>query len=201
MQSKLRRRIATSPIARGAAFPLRTMAVARYDAHVWRACSKEPHWARRVGWHALVRATQRDHAAEMGTHLGLGSCVIAAALLRNVNGRLTTIDIDPEAGYLIAEPWASVIDRRSGSSVDELVRIRDVGMFIHDSLYTYGYETSELVAVEANLLPDALILSDNAHDPSAMSDWVERSGRHYPSFEEPPSTIGGRRRYRCRLCK
>ena len=34
MQSKLRRRIATSPIARGAAFPLRTMIVARYDAHL-----------------------------------------------------------------------------------------------------------------------------------------------------------------------
>src|SRR5690242_8026999 len=34
MQSKLRRRIATSPIGRGAALPLRTMAVARYDAHL-----------------------------------------------------------------------------------------------------------------------------------------------------------------------
>ena len=34
MQSKLRRRLATSPIARGAALPLRTMIVARYDAHL-----------------------------------------------------------------------------------------------------------------------------------------------------------------------
>src|ERR1700687_3457871 len=34
MQSKLRRRIATSPIARGAALPLRTIAVARYDARL-----------------------------------------------------------------------------------------------------------------------------------------------------------------------
>jgi hypothetical protein len=34
MQSKLRHRLANSPIARGAAFPLRTMMVARYDAHV-----------------------------------------------------------------------------------------------------------------------------------------------------------------------
>ena len=192
MQSKLRRRIATSPIARGAAFPLRTMMVARYDAHLigrsvdwlvrdretpnftydlnslnrdqlcwfisavtgaeigqvraWmreleddskltdhltrrlssnprrRICAKEPHWARRSGWYAIVRAAQPDHVVETGTHLGLGSCVIAAALLRNGHGRLTTIDIDQEAGYLIGEPWASVIDRRTGSSVDLLGR-------------------------------------------------------------------------------
>jgi len=34
MQPPLRRRLANSPIARGAAFPLRTVIVARYDAHV-----------------------------------------------------------------------------------------------------------------------------------------------------------------------
>src|SRR5690348_9242050 len=153
MQSKLRRRIATSPVARGAALPLRTMAVARYDARLigrsldwlvrnrettnytydlnelnldqlywfvaavtgaeigqvrawaqelqkdedllgeltrrlssnptWRVCATEPHWARRLGWYAIVRATEPDHVVETGTHLGLGSCVIAAALLKN----------------------------------------------------------------------------------------------------------------------
>ena len=90
---------------------------------------------------------------ETGTHLGLGSCIIAAALLRNGHGRLTTIDVDADAGYLITEPWASVIDRRIGSSVDELASLRDVGMFLHDSLHTYEYETSELAAVEPNLRP------------------------------------------------
>ena len=221
MQSKLRRRMATSPIARGAAFPLRTMIVARYDAHLigqsvdwlvhsrethnfaydlnsinrdqlcwfisavtgakigqvraWmqeldddshltehltrrlssnprrRICATEPHWARRSGWYAIVRATQPDHVVETGTHLGLGSCVIAAALLRNGHGRLTTIDIDPEAGYLIGEPWASVIDRRIGDSIDMLGSLKDVDMFLHDSLHTYDYESGELKAVEPNL--------------------------------------------------
>ena len=47
MQSKLRRRIATSPIGRGAALPLRALAVARYDARLigrsldWLARSRE----------------------------------------------------------------------------------------------------------------------------------------------------------------
>jgi hypothetical protein len=251
-----RRRLATSPIARGAALPLRTMAVARYDAHLigrslgwlvhsrettnytydldslnrdqlcwfvsavtgagigqvraWvqeleddrelfdqltrrlssnprrRICATEPHWARRFGWYALVRARQPHQVVETGTHLGLGSCVIAAALLRNGHGRLTTIDIDPEAGYLITEPWAGVIERRTGSSIDELAGIPDVDLFLHDSLHTYDYETSELAAVEPNLRPDAIILSDNAHDSAALSDWAERTGRHYLFFREHP---------------
>jgi hypothetical protein len=256
VQSKLRRRIATSAIARGAALPLRTMIVARYDAHiigrsvdwlmhsrettnftydlnslnrdqlswfisavtgaeigqvrVWmreleddsaltshltrrlssnprrRICATEPHWARRSGWYAIIRAAQPDHVVETGTHLGLGSCVIAAALLRNGHGRLTTIDIDSEAGYLIGEPWASVIDRRAGNSIDVLGELTGVDLFLHDSLHTYDYETSELTAVEPNLNADAIVLSDNAHESSALSEWAERSGRHYLFFKEQP---------------
>lgn len=256
MQSKLRKRLAASPIARGAAFPLRTMIVARYDAQLigrsvdwllrdrettnftydlnslnrdqlgwfvsavtgaeikqvraWmqeleedshlagqlterlssnprhRISAKKPHWARRAGWYSIVRAIQPDHVVETGTHLGLGSCVIAAALLRNGHGHLTTVDIDPEAGYLIAEPWASVIERRTGSSIDVLAELKDVDVFLHDSLHTYDYETSELTAVAPNLRGDAIILSDNAHDSSALSDWAERNGRHYLFFKEQP---------------
>jgi Methyltransferase domain len=256
MQSNLRRRLAASPVGRGAALPLRTMAVARYDARLigrsidwlvhgrethnftydleernldqlcWfvsavtgaeigqvRAWTQEldkdedligeltkrlssnssrsinatePHWGRRSGWYALVRATEPDHVVETGTHLGLGSCVIAAALLRNGHGRLTTIDVDADTGYLITEPWAGVIDRRIGSSVDELGSLRDVGMFLHDSLHTYDYETRELAAVEPNLRPGAIVMSDNAHDSSALSDWAERTGRRYLFFKEQP---------------
>lgn len=256
MQSKLRRRLATSPVGRGAALPLRAMAVARYDARLigrsvnwlvharettnytydldplnrdqlcwfvstvtgadvgqarsWmreletdtellesltnrlssnptrRICATEPHLARRYGWYAIIRAIEPDNVVETGTHLGLGSCVIAAALLRNGHGRLTTIDIDADSGHLIGQPWASVIDRRVGSSIDELGKMRDVDMFLHDSLHTYDYESRELAAVEPNLRADAIILSDNAHDSAALSDWAERSGRHYLFFKEQP---------------
>ena len=257
MQSKIRRRIATSPIARGAALPLRAMIVARYDARIigrsadwlvrgrethnfsydldplnrdqlgwfvsavtgaeigqvrsWmqeleedkkltdeltrrlssnprrRICATEPHWARRLGWYALVRAAQPESIVETGTHLGLGSCVIAAALLRNGHGRLTTIDVDPDAGYLIGEPWASVIDRRIGDSAALLAGLKDVDMFLHDSLHTYDHETRELATVEANLRPNAIVLSDNAHESSALADWAERTGRNYLFFKEQPS--------------
>ena len=149
-------------------------------------CAQEPHWARRIGWYALVRAVQPDHVVETGTQLGLGSSAIAAALLQNGHGRLTTIDIDQEAGFLIEEPWESVIDRHIGSSLDVLRELRDVDMFLHDSLHTYDYETQELAAVEPNLSADAIVLSDNAHDSSALSDWAERTDRHYLFFKEQP---------------
>jgi predicted O-methyltransferase YrrM len=256
MQSKLRHRLINSPIARGAAFPLRVMIVARYNARIigrsadwlvhnrettnytydldplnrdqlcWfvsavsgadiaqvRAWAQEleddrqlfdhltrrlsssprrgisanaPHWGRRLGWYVLVRAVQPEHVIETGTQHGLGSCVIAAALLRNGHGRLTTIDIDPEAGYLIGEPWASVIDRRTGDSIDLLAGLKDVDMFLHDSLHTYDYETGELAAVAPNLRGDAMVLSDNARESAALSDWAQRTGRHYLFFGEEP---------------
>ncbi len=126
---------------------------AAVDNPTRRVCATEPHLARRYGWYAIVRALQPDNVVETGTHLGLGSCVIAAALLRNGHGRLTTIDIDADSGYLIDEPWASVIDRRVGSSLDELAKMSDVDMFLHDSLHTYEYETKEFAAVEPNLRP------------------------------------------------
>lgn len=256
MHSSLRRRLATSPVGRPAALPLRTLEVARYDARViqrsmswllrnrettnftydladinrdqlawfvsavtdagigqvrsWlteletdqqlhatltrrlasnptrRICAAEPHLARRYGWYAIVRALQPDVVVETGTHLGLGSCVLAAALLRNGHGRLTTIDIDEDSGHLIDEPWASVIDRRIGSSLEELVKMRDVDMFLHDSLHTYEYEARELAAVEPNLRDGAIVLSDNAHDSAALSHWAERTGRRYLFFKEQP---------------
>jgi len=154
-----------------------------------RVCARRPHWARRFGWYAIIRAMQPEHVVEAGTYLGLGSCVIAAALMRNGHGRLTTIDIDPDAGHLITQPWASVIDSRTGSSVEVLPTLHDVGVFLHDSVITYDFETAELATVEPNLLPGAIVMSDNARSSpgvSALSDWAERTGRHYLYFKEQP---------------
>lgn len=256
MESELRRRIATSPIARGAAFPFRAALVTRYDLRMigrsinwlfrghetmnftydldplnrdqlgWfvsliagaeighvRAWMQEldddddlndhltsrlstnprrgisethPRWARRLGWYALVRAVQPDHVVETGTDLGLGSCVIAAALLRNGHGLVTTIDTDPGAGYLIGKPWSNVIDQRFGNSLDILGGIANVDMFLHDSLHTYEHESAEFVTIEPNLAPGAIILSDNSHESPACAEFAERTGRHYLFFKELP---------------
>lgn len=65
---------------------------------------KQVRYARRIGWYAIVRARRPGHIVETGVDKGLGSCVLAAALLRNAAeghpGRVSSIDINPEAGYL-----------------------------------------------------------------------------------------------------
>jgi predicted O-methyltransferase YrrM len=148
--------------------------------------AREPHWGRRLGWYAIVRATRPETVVETGTALGLGSCVLAAALLRNGSGRLTTIDIEPETGYLIGGQWASVTDRRVGSSVEILADVGPVDLFLHDSWHTYEFEASEFAAVEPHLSQDAVVLSDNSHDSAALPDWAERTGRRYLFFKEQP---------------
>jgi hypothetical protein len=160
----------------------------RLSSHPRRGIgAREPHWARRLAWYALVRASEPEHVVETGTHFGLGSCAIAAALLRNGHGRLTTIDIDPQAGYLIGGPWADVIDQRIGGSIELLGGLDEVDVFLHDSLHTYDYETQEFQAVEPRLRAGALVLSDNAHDSAALSDWADRTGRQYLFFKEQPA--------------
>src|SRR5690606_29184249 len=74
---------------------------------------KQVRYGRRIGWYAIVRARRPRHVLETGVDKGLGTCVLAAALLRNAQeghpGRVTSVDINPEAGYLArAEPWSRV---------------------------------------------------------------------------------------------
>src|SRR5215467_1132512 len=96
-------------------------------------------YARRAGWYAIVRARGPAHVVETGTDKGLGTCVIAAALLRNAAegrpGRVTTVDLNPEAGYLTrAEPWAAVVDLVVGDSLAALAALTGpVDVFLHDS--------------------------------------------------------------------
>lgn len=113
---------------------------------------------------------------------------MAAAPQRNGVGRLTTIDVNPDSGYLIRGIYADVVDRVIGESV-EVIREGDeaVQMFVHDSLHSYANETAELSAVEARLSPQAVVLSDNAHATYALMDWAERTGRQFAFFAERPA--------------
>jgi predicted O-methyltransferase YrrM len=147
----------------------------------------DARFGRRAGWYALVRALEPDHVVETGTDKGLGSLAIAAALLRNGHGRLTTIDRNPEAGFLIAGPYLAVVDLRTGDSADVLADLNPgVDFFIHDSNHSPEFESQELALVEPKLTADALVLSDNAHAGDALVRWAERTGRRFAYFQETP---------------
>ena len=148
---------------------------------------REVRYGRRIGWYALVRALRPQHIVETGTDKGLGSVVLAAALLRNGTGRLTTIDINPEAGYLIAGRYATVCKAKTGDSLQALQEVGEVDMFLHDSDHSAAHEAAELACVTSRLADRAVVLSDNAHMTDALAKWAERHGRRFLFFDEQPA--------------
>ena len=154
---------------------------------------RQVRYARRLGWYAFVRATRPAHVVETGVDKGLGTCVLAAALLRNVAeghpGRVTSLDINPEAGYLArAEPWSSVVDLVIGDSIASINALdRPVDMFLHDSDHSVAHERREFEAVEPKLAPGALLLSDNATVTGVLPKHAERTKRRFLAFRENPA--------------
>ncbi len=148
---------------------------------------KEVRIGRRAGWYAIVRATRPEYIVEAGTDKGLGSCVIASALLKNDFGQLTTMDLNRKSGYLIAGAYSEVTTRLLGDSVELLEKRQEpVDIFLHDSLHTREHELKEYHAVETLLRPKAVVLSDNAHLSDALAHWAEATGRSFFYFHEEP---------------
>lgn len=150
-------------------------------------------YGRRVGWYAIARATRPAHVVETGVDKGLGTCVFAAALLRNAGeghpGRVTSLDINPAAGYLArAEPWSDVIELKVGDSVRSIGDLETpVDLFLHDSDHRAGHEEREFEAIEGHLASGALLLTDNVTETSVLAEHAERTGRRFLAFRETPA--------------
>jgi predicted O-methyltransferase YrrM len=156
----------------------------------WIADS-EARYARRAGWYALVRASKPRLVIETGIEKGLGSVVLAAALLRNAGegqpGRLVGLDIDPAAGALLGPPYTDVVEVVIGDSIAFLRSLdRPVDLFIHDSDHSEVHERAELDLVAPWLSESALVLSDNAHVTACLLRFAGDSGRNFGFFAEQP---------------
>lgn len=154
---------------------------------------KQVRYARRIGWYAIVRATRPQHVVETGVDKGLGTCVLAAALLRNAAdghpGRVTSLDINPEAGYLArTAPWSEVVDLVIGDSIASIAALdRPVDLFLHDSDHSRAHEKREFEAVEGKLAPGAILLTDNVTATNVLAEHAERTGRKFLAYRETPA--------------
>ncbi|MFG3642214.1 O-methyltransferase [Micromonospora sp. NPDC047762] len=154
---------------------------------------KEIRYARRIGWYAIVRATRPTHVVETGVDKGLGSVVLASALLRNAQeghpGRVTSLDINPEAGYLArVAPWSEVVDLVIGDSIASIGALdRPVDLFLHDSDHSRTHEKREFEAVEPKLAPGAILLTDNVTTTNVLAEHAERTGRRFLAYRETPA--------------
>jgi hypothetical protein len=168
--------------------------------HIRKAVSQGPargisdmhaRYGRRIGWYALVRAIKPSVVVETGVEKGLGSCVIAAALMKNsqegFQGKCFGTDINPEAGYLIGEPYSRFSKVLYGDSIESLQKIEaPIDLFINDSDHSAEYEACEYEAVAQKLSPRALVLGDNAHVTDKLLRFAEKTGRSFLFFQEKP---------------
>jgi predicted O-methyltransferase YrrM len=153
-----------------------------------RLADTVPRFGRRLGWYALIRSLRPLHVVETGTDKGLGACVLASALLRNGCGRLTSIDVNPEAGYLIEGRYAGVVDLRIGDSVATLSRLpTPIDIFLHTVHHSGEQERDEYNTIESLLTPHAVVLSDNAKMTNELAKWAVPLGYRLSCFYEAPA--------------
>ena len=172
----------------------------KLKAHVRRMTEQSPRryladtrveYGRRIGWYAITRAIRPRQVVETGTDKGLGSVVLASALIRNAEesdpGFLTTIDINPDSGYLISNEYGEVTNRILGDSLEQLRNLESkVDMFLHDSDHHAPYEAAEYRSVATHLSNQAFVLSDNAHCSNELSHFAQETGRQFLFFDERP---------------
>ncbi|GAA0671056.1 class I SAM-dependent methyltransferase [Kitasatospora atroaurantiaca] len=147
-------------------------------------------YGRRIGWYAMVRALKPRFVVETGTNRGMGSVVIAAALLRNGTGRLATADIDDRSGELIIPPYDKVVDHVVSDSLEFLagpaVRQDPIDLLFADTGHTAEHERAELAAATPLLSPGAVVLATKAYCWPELSRWAEEQGREFLFFNEQP---------------
>lgn len=148
-------------------------------------------YGRRIGWYAFVRIMKPKLVVETGVDKGLGSCVIAAALMKNSvegsPGRYIGTDINPNAGYLFEKPYSDFGKVIYGDSIESLSKLNGpVDMFINDSDHSAAYEASEYHTVHKKLSAGAIVLSDNSHASSSLFDYSKQMGRRFLIFSEKP---------------
>ena len=143
-------------------------------------------FSRRIGWYAIVRATRPSVVVETGTEKGLGSLVLAEALLKNGFGRLITIDMEPSSGLLIGTEYSGVIQRVIDDSLSAISNIDQIDLFIHDSDHSAEHEAHEFDLLSTRLSDDGIVLSDNSHVTTELAKWSFRHGRRFIYFAEQP---------------
>lgn len=148
-------------------------------------------YGRRLGWYLFVRALKPRLVVETGVHHGVGACIIASALARNLEegheGRYVGTDIDPGAGILWTGNYCRFGEILLGDSIESLSRLAGpVDIFINDSDHSEEYEKSEYEVIQDRLALNSLILGDNSHVSGQLRWFSWQRSRPYVFFKEAP---------------
>lgn len=153
---------------RGVPFPV------RFDA--------DPVLARLA--YVLTRVLQPEVVVETGVALGIGSSCVLSALERNGRGRLISIDLPPlgvqanAVGAIIPDALRSRWTLYRGSSTRLLRRITGglppIGLFVHDSLFTWRNSSREYAQVVPHLADRSAIVANCVQHSTAFAELVAK---------------------------
>ncbi len=155
------------------------------------SCDVEPRYGKRLGWYALVRATKPRIIVETGVDRGLGTAVMAAALMQNEKeghpGVVYATDIAADCGHLLAGPYKKYCKIIIGDSIESIKKLtQPTDIFLHDSCHEPEYEWSEFMAIEPRLHPGSLVLSDNSLLTPKLLEFSRRIGRSFLYYQDQP---------------
>ncbi len=148
-------------------------------------------FGRRLGWYALVRILKPKVVIETGVSDGIGSLVIATALIENAKegsfGRYYGTDINTNAGWLFRETYSNFGEILYGDSIESLVKFQErIDLFINDSDHSAKYEYEEYEIIKNKLSVNAFLLGDNSHVTDSLRNFSNNNGRNFVFFREVP---------------
>jgi hypothetical protein len=133
--------------------------------------------------YVLCRVTRPTTVLETGVAYGVTSAFILKALEVNGCGCLHSVDLPPLGpdadqfvGILIPKPLRHRWRLHRGASKrvlpSLLPRLKQVDVFVHDSLHTYRNMKWEFDMVTPYLAPGAIVIADDIDGNRAFNDWV-----------------------------
>jgi len=149
------------------------------------------NYARRIGWYAFTRALKPRLVIETGVDLGVGSCILCSALIRNktegYDGRYIGTEIMRDAGKLLSGVYQSAGEILYGDSIETLKTLStQIDLFINDSDHSSEYEFLEYEAIKPNISSETIILGDNSHVTDKLALFSRENGRDFLFFAEKP---------------
>lgn len=151
----------------------------------------EMRLGRRIGWYLIARTLKPRVIVETGVDQGLGSCVLAAALMKNNEegcpGVYYGTDINPNAGYLFTDEYSKCGKVIYGDSIESLSKLdKKIDLFINDSDHSEKYEAMEYEAIKEKLSESSIILGDNSHISNKLLEFSISVNRQFVFFQERP---------------
>lgn len=148
-------------------------------------------FSRRICWYAIARTIKPKIIVETGVHNGVGSCLLARALMKNCEdgfkGYYYGTDIDKSAGQFFRTPLNEFGEIIYGDSIDTLSKLKcKIDLFINDSDHSADYEMNEYHIIKEKLSTNAIILGDNSHVTDCLSKFSAINKRSFVFIPEKP---------------